>query len=276
MRRFAAAAPPTTQTPAGSLASRRAGAWNQSSRLGALAGPEPIILDDGHVLLERDVGVVVRDGVRLSVDVYRPNRPGRFPAILEHIPYRKDDLRAIEDRSQNTLPRATPASPACGSTCVAPAARTGIADDEYTEAEQRDGYDVVAWMAQQPWCTGAVASWGVSYGGFACIQLAALRPPALRRDRAGLRDGRPLHRRHALPRRCAQRQQPARLSDLDDRDERAAAAGRARRRVRRGLAAADRGDAGVGGRVDPPSSTTARTGATARCAPTTGGSCARC
>jgi uncharacterized protein len=144
-----------------------------------MQGPTPVTLGDGDVLLERDVGVVVRDGVRLSVDVYRPNRPGRFPAILEHIPYRKDDLRAIEDRSQNTfLVRA-------GFACVRLDVRgtgssQGVAQDEYTAAEQRDGVDVVAWMAQQPWCTGAVASWGVSYGGFTCIQLAALRPPALR------------------------------------------------------------------------------------------------
>jgi uncharacterized protein len=123
--------------------------------------------------------VTARDGVRLSVDVYRPNRPGRFPAILEHIPYRKDDLRAIEDRSQNTF------LVNAGFVCVRLDVRgtgnsQGVAEDEYTPAEQADGYDVVAWMAAQPWCTGAVASWGVSYGGFSCIQLAALRPPALR------------------------------------------------------------------------------------------------
>jgi hypothetical protein len=53
------------------------------------------------MIVERDVGVVVRDGVRLSVDVYRPPGRGRYPAILEHIPYRKDDLRVLEDRSQN-------------------------------------------------------------------------------------------------------------------------------------------------------------------------------
>jgi putative CocE/NonD family hydrolase len=142
-------------------------------------GAGSLELDGGNVLLERDVGVTVRDGVRLSVDVYRPNRPGRFPAILEHIPYRKDDLRAIEDRSQSTF------LVNAGFACVRLDVRgtgssQGVAQDEYTEAEQHDGCDVVAWMAQQPWCTGAVASWGVSYGGFSCIQLAALRPPALR------------------------------------------------------------------------------------------------
>ena len=56
----------------------------------------------------------------------------------------------------------------------------GVAEDEYTHREQLDGVEVVEWIAAQPWCTGAVASWGVSYGGFACIQLAAQRPPALR------------------------------------------------------------------------------------------------
>ena len=56
----------------------------------------------------------------------------------------------------------------------------GIAEDEYTEAEQLDGVEVVDWMSRQEWCTGSVGSWGKSYGGFSCIQLAARRPPALR------------------------------------------------------------------------------------------------
>ncbi len=56
----------------------------------------------------------------------------------------------------------------------------GVAEDEYTEAEQLDGVEVVAWMARQEWCNGRVGSWGKSYGGFSCIQLAARRPPALR------------------------------------------------------------------------------------------------
>jgi putative CocE/NonD family hydrolase len=135
--------------------------------------------DESDMIVEHDVGVVAGDGVRLSVDVYRPRAPGRFPAILEHIPYRKDDLRAIEDRSQNSFLVGE------GFACVRLDVRGtgssgGIAEDEYTEREQQDGVDVVAWIAAQPWCTGAVASWGLSYGGFACIQLAALRPPALR------------------------------------------------------------------------------------------------
>ena len=121
----------------------------------------------------------MRDGVCLSADVYRPDRPGRFGAVLEHIPYRKDDLRALQDRGQNL------ALVAAGFVCVRLDVRgtgssEGVAVDEYTETEQLDGVEVVDWMSRQDWCNGNVGSWGKSYGGFSCIQLAARRPPALR------------------------------------------------------------------------------------------------
>jgi hypothetical protein len=121
----------------------------------------------------------MRDGVHLSADVYRPDRPGRFGAILEHIPYRKDDLRALQDRGQNMV------LVEAGFACVRLDVRgtgssEGVAVDEYTEAEQLDGVEVVDWISRQDWCNGNVGSWGKSYGGFSCIQLAARRPPALR------------------------------------------------------------------------------------------------
>ncbi|MGN6377482.1 MAG: CocE/NonD family hydrolase [Gaiellales bacterium] len=138
-----------------------------------------IALAGGRVLLERDVRITMRDGVELSADVYRPNRPGRFGAILEHIPYRKDDLRTHQDRGQNIV------LAEAGFACVRLDVRGtgssgGVAEDEYTEAEQLDGVEIVDWMSRRPWCNGSVGSWGKSYGGFSCIQLAARRPPALR------------------------------------------------------------------------------------------------
>jgi len=145
----------------------------------AIGQTPSVFLDGDRVLLERDVRVRVSDGTTLSMDVYRPNGPGRFPGLLEHIPYRKDDLRAMQDRGQNIeLVRA-------GFACVRLDVRGtgssgGTAVDEYSEAEQRDGVEIVNWLAGQPWCSGAVGSWGKSYGGFACIQLAANRPQALR------------------------------------------------------------------------------------------------
>ena len=144
------------------------------------AGPaETRELADGQVLLERDVAVVVRDGLRLSADVYRPNRPGPFPAILEHLPYRKDDSRVAADRANGSFLASR------GLALVRLDVRgtgnsAGVAADEYTLAEQLDGVDAVEWIAAREWCNGNVGSWGVSYGGFSSIQLACHRPPALK------------------------------------------------------------------------------------------------
>ena len=56
----------------------------------------------------------------------------------------------------------------------------GIIGDEYTPQELRDGCDVIAWLAAQPWCDGNVGMTGISWGGFNSLQVAALRPAALR------------------------------------------------------------------------------------------------
>ena len=137
-----------------------------------------VLFADGAVVLERDLRIPVRDGLTLSADVYRPAATGPVPAILEHVPYRKDDVAAVRDR---LLGRALAE---LGFALVRLDVRgtgrsEGIALDEYTEAEQEDGVETVAWLREQEWCTGAVGAYGVSYGGFAAIQLAARRPPGL-------------------------------------------------------------------------------------------------
>ena len=39
---------------------------------------------------------------------------------------------------------------------------------------------MIAWLAAQPWCSGAVGMMGISWGGFNALQVAARRPPALK------------------------------------------------------------------------------------------------
>src|SRR3954470_10197801 len=56
----------------------------------------------------------------------------------------------------------------------------GLLLDEYLPQEQSDAVEVIAWLASQPWCTGAVGMMGISWGGFNALQVAALRPPALK------------------------------------------------------------------------------------------------
>ena len=56
----------------------------------------------------------------------------------------------------------------------------GRMEDEYTETELSDACAVIDWIASQPWCSGKVGMMGISWGGFNALQVAALRPPALK------------------------------------------------------------------------------------------------
>ena len=53
-------------------------------------------------------------------------------------------------------------------------------DREYSDQEQQDGLEVIAWLAKQPWSNGNVGMTGISWGGFNSIQIARLHPPALK------------------------------------------------------------------------------------------------
>lgn len=141
--------------------------------------------DDGEpagVRVERDVRIPARDRVELSANLWLPAGPddaGPWPAIVEMIPYRKDDWRANADESRGRF-LARKGYVLCRLDVRGTGRSDGIAMDEYTAEETRDGYDAVEWLAAQPWCNGNVGMWGISYGGFTAIQVAALRPPHLR------------------------------------------------------------------------------------------------
>lgn len=127
----------------------------------------------------RDFFIPVRDGARLSARLWLPDGDGPWPALLEYIPYRKNDFTALRDSLRH------PWFAAHGYACVRVDLRgsgdsDGLLLDEYLPIELDDGCDVIAWIAEQPWCTGAVGMFGKSWGGFNALQVAARRPPALR------------------------------------------------------------------------------------------------
>ena len=138
-------------------------------------------LDAGLGLdVRRDVRVPARDHLTLSVNLFRPRGATEpVPVILNTDPYRKDDWSAAWD-----LTIAAYLAERGYAYCRLDVRGTGSSDgvplDEYTKAETLDGHDTVEWLAAQPWCTGAVGMWGLSYGGFTSIQVAATRPPHLR------------------------------------------------------------------------------------------------
>jgi uncharacterized protein len=124
----------------------------------------------------------MRDGTRLSARIWLPegaSADNRVPALLEYLPYRKGDWTAVRDAQRH------PWYAAHGYASVRVDLRgsgdsEGVLLDEYSPVELSDGVDVIEWLAAQPWCTGRVGMFGISWGGFNSLQIAALRPPALR------------------------------------------------------------------------------------------------
>jgi hypothetical protein len=119
------------------------------------------------------VPVPMRDGVRLSANVFLPFERGRFPAILERTPYSKGD--AITPNYQAFVEH--------GYAVVAQDVRgryqsEGIFDPLRQEAA--DGDDTLNWIARQPWSDGDIGMIGGSYRGIVQWKAATLGNPHLK------------------------------------------------------------------------------------------------
>ena len=127
--------------------------------------------------------IPMNDGTRLAATLYMPdgaNSGEKFPALLEYLPYRKDDGTPEEDYPIHSY------FAHCGYVTARVDIRgTGASegtppDREYSEQEQKDGVEVIAWLARQPWSSGNVGMFGISWGGFNSMQLAMRHPPELK------------------------------------------------------------------------------------------------
>jgi putative CocE/NonD family hydrolase len=127
--------------------------------------------------------IPMKDGVRLAVTLYLPDGApidARFPALLEYLPYRKDDDEAVRDYGTHTY-FAKRGYVGARVDIRGFGASGGVPPDrEYSPQEQQDAEEVIAWLAHQPWSNGAVGMLGISWGGFSAIQIALRKPPALK------------------------------------------------------------------------------------------------
>jgi len=126
----------------------------------------------------REARIPMPDGVTLAATLYLPPDADAVPVpvVLEYLPYRKDDAvgRNLELNSYLTRRGYAGARVDIRGTGNS---EGELPAGEYTEQEQRDAEAVIAWLADQPWCTGAVGMWGISWGGFNSIQIAMRQPP---------------------------------------------------------------------------------------------------
>lgn len=146
----------------------------------AIITPETGVVVDGvDVAMHDHVTIEMSDGVRLSARIWMPASGGPLPALLEYLPYRKVDGTVLRDAKQH------PYYAAHGYASVRVDMRgsgdsEGVMTDEYTPQEQVDAVEVIEWLARQPWCDGNVGMFGISWGGFNALQVAALRPEPLK------------------------------------------------------------------------------------------------
>ncbi|MFG2007189.1 CocE/NonD family hydrolase [Spirillospora sp. NPDC048911] len=163
------------------------------------AGPAPAagtspqasnVMDDPFFTYDRpaqygvdraDVRVPVRDGGFIDCDLYRPGgsagpAPGRRPGIVL-------DYTAYADQAEGFGAQAGYFAQRGYNGLVCRTRGSGESPgriDPFGPQEQRDNYDVIEWLAAQPWSTGDIGQMGVSYGGHSSLLVAVNRPPHLK------------------------------------------------------------------------------------------------
>ncbi len=125
--------------------------------------------------------IPLSDGVKLAARMFIPvdAEKNPVPALLEYLPYRKRDGTHVRDALTH------PYLAGHGYASVRVDMRgsgdsEGLMLDEYAKQEQDDAIEVIAWLARQKWCSGKVGMFGISWGGFNALQVAARQPPALK------------------------------------------------------------------------------------------------
>jgi predicted acyl esterase len=122
--------------------------------------------------------VPLPDGRRLHARTWRPDGDERVGVVLSYDPYPNQWLtRAVDAPHGRALAEV---GVAYVRVAIAGSGDSdGVLRDEYLASELQDGVDVIAWLAERPWCNGRVGLRGLSWGGFNALQIAALRPEAL-------------------------------------------------------------------------------------------------
>ncbi len=126
------------------------------------------------------VKIPMRDGKQLMADITLPSSKGKFPTIYIHTPYKRESASApLPDH-----PHAKVLLDREHYVYVITDWRGYFGSKEAAEGAKelnhgQDGYDVIEWIAKQPWSNGKVGLWGHSAPGGVQYKIAQERPPHL-------------------------------------------------------------------------------------------------
>ena len=126
------------------------------------------------IVVERNIMVPMRDGVQLATDLYLPASGGArlaesLPALLHRTPYDKDQMEELVGYCRWFASRGYAAVIQDCRGCYGSQGNVG-----FIEPEAEDGFDTIAWIADQDWCNGRVGTWGTSWAGWTQTGPAAL------------------------------------------------------------------------------------------------------
>jgi putative CocE/NonD family hydrolase len=142
-------------------------------------GAIPAVAQPYEIAVTKDAMIVMRDGVKLAANVYRPARNGAaangvFPVLLERTPYGKDRTGGMKD-AEYFVPR--------GYVVMVQDVRgryhsegrwRPIVDDA------KDGLETAKWIVAQPWSDGNIGTFGFSYSAATQHAMAISRAPGLK------------------------------------------------------------------------------------------------
>jgi len=125
---------------------------------------------------EKNVAVMMRDGVVLRADVRRPAKTGKYPVLIFRTPYSKSEGDPDNEKTFNEAVKRSYAM------VIQDVRGRFESEGEFVAYlnEGKDGYDTIEWAALQPWSDGRVGTFGLSYPGAVQWLAAVENPPHLK------------------------------------------------------------------------------------------------
>ena len=132
---------------------------------------------------EYEVRIPMRDGIRIAAEVLRPHAAGKFPALVSTSVYTRQLQRSVVPLGQNEAGISEFWVPRGYAHVVVDVRGCNDSEGKYDlfgPQEQQDLFDIIEWVAEQPWCNGNIGMSGVSYFGRTQLFAAEQQPPHLK------------------------------------------------------------------------------------------------
>jgi predicted acyl esterase len=168
----------------------------EEKELDAIFDKAKISKREFEIVLEKNVSIKMSDGIKIDVDIYRPDGGGQFPVLYGSSPFNKEIQSARIWPASTRSRRIRGVPDACLEAAysdfyvrrgyvniIGNVRGTGQSGGKYqylSARDVRDSYEIIEWAARQPWCNGNVGMLGMGYFAAHQPMVAELQPPHLK------------------------------------------------------------------------------------------------